>query len=114
MGRDRNVKTEWGDWKNKRFQEYGFCDHGFRFQCIEEAEVYQELKTQGYTVHKHGWPDFMATKGTEVRLIEVKSQHDVTKESQKAVHRGLKRLGVSIETITKFNPNRVRIRNRGR
>ena len=110
MGRDRFTKTEWGDWKNQghRIPDFGFCDHGFRLQTREEAEIYQKLKAQGYTVHKHGWPDFMATRGTEVRLIEVKSVNDTLKHSQVAVHEGLRRLGVHVDIIRKDNPNRKR------
>ena len=115
MGRDRFTKTEWGDWKNQghRMPDFGFCDHGFRLQTREEAEIYKELKAQGHTVHKHGWPDFMATRGTEVRLIEVKSVNDTLKHSQVAVHEGLRRLGVHVDIISKDNPNR-RTNRRGR
>jgi hypothetical protein len=37
-----------------------------------EQHVVDDLESQGYTVLKNGWPDFLAFKGTEVRLIEVK------------------------------------------
>ncbi len=107
MGRDRFVKTEWGDQKNPNTREFGFCDHGFRLQTREEAEIYQALKDQGYQVTKHGYPDLLATKGDEVRFIEVKSTADKgLQKSQKRVFAALKRKGIIVEILLCENPNR--------
>ena len=37
-----------------------------------ELKAIVELERQGYEVHRKGWPDLIAVKDTEVRLIEVK------------------------------------------
>ena len=101
MGRDRFVKIEWGAARASYNSDFGYCDHGQRLASREEAEVYNELKAQGYTVTKHGWPDFMARRGDEVRLIEVKSEADHRHQTQKDVSAGLARLGAKVELIIK-------------
>jgi hypothetical protein len=111
MGRDRHTRVEWGTAgksKSKGVTDFGHDDHGFELQTVEEKNIYDELKSQGYTVHKNGWPDFMATRDTETRLIEVKSSADRRRHAQLAVHRGLKNLGVEVETRIIENPHRVR------
>ena len=37
-----------------------------------EQRVIEELIELGYEVYKRGWPDLIAVRGDEVRLIEVK------------------------------------------
>jgi hypothetical protein len=59
--------------------------------------AYDLLKKQGYTVRKHGWPDFIAEKDDDVRLIEVKRGKDPYRMSQLHNHRSLKRIGVEVE-----------------
>ncbi len=109
LGRDRHVKTEWGDrlTRGSENRDFGFDDHGWKLQTSEEADMYEDLKAEGWTVHKHGWPDFMATRGEEVRLIEVKSITDQKRQSQMAVHAGLQRLGLAVEVWLDDNPNRT-------
>lgn len=109
MGRDKFTKIEWGDKKGRKTAlntSFGHCDHGRTLDTREEAEVYKELKAEGYTVHKHGWPDFMATRGDEVRLIEVKSTADMKQQSQINVHKGLEKLGVKVEMVVRVNLER--------
>lgn len=106
MGRDRFTHTEWGT--RAGYKIFGYCDHGFQLSCREEKEVYEELKAEGWTVHKHGWPDFMATRGEEIRLIEVKSGSDSIQTSQLIVGAGLAKLGAKVETFIRENPNRQR------
>jgi hypothetical protein len=106
MSRDRFVKIEWGDKKTNSFRSFGFCDHGQNLSTREEKQVYDDLKAEGWTVHKHGWPDFMATRGEEVRLIEVKSNADHRRQSQINVHTGLGKMGARVETLILENPNR--------
>jgi hypothetical protein len=110
MSRDRFVKTEWGEHTNKNSEnrDFGFCDHGWKLQTCDEKEVYGQLKAEGYTVHKHGWPDFMATRGEETRLIEVKSSADSLRVNQIVVKDGLARLGAEVEIIVIENEHRPR------
>jgi hypothetical protein len=118
MGRDRFVKIEWGDNRaGVQSRDFGFCDHGFRLQTVGEAQVYARLKAEGWTVVKHGWPDFMAMKGDQVRLIEVKACCDRRRETQMVVQAGLGRAGAPVETIIIENLNRSnagRIRHKPR
>jgi hypothetical protein len=37
-----------------------------------EVRVIKELQDEGYTILKNGWPDFLAVRGKEARLVEVK------------------------------------------
>ena len=106
MSRDRFVKIEWGDKAANTQREFGHCDNGFKLDTREEAEVYAELKQQGYTVRKHGWPDFLAENAYGVRLIEVKSSADRLRETQHQTHQSLARIGVDVEVIVRENPNR--------
>lgn len=99
MGRDRFVAIEWGDVQGKRNHEFGFCDSGFRLDSCSEQELYQQLKSQGYTVRKHGWPDFIARKGDEIRLIESKAATERLKQSQKDTFDALQKLGITVEII---------------
>lgn len=110
LGRDKHVKTEWGEHMSKGAEnrDFGYCDHGWKLQTADEALVYANLKAEGWTVHKHGWPDFTAVKGDIVRLIEVKSSADTRRESQIAVHAALRKLGIEIEVLLVDNPNRPR------
>ena len=101
MSRDRHTAIEWGQTqKGQRPRVLGYCDFGFQLVCREEMLVYSRLKSQGYAVTKFGWPDFLATKAGEARLIEVKSKNDRLTESQKRVFQALKDFGVPVE-ITK-------------
>jgi len=111
LGRDRFTKTEWGD-GNKTWRDFGYCDNGFRLGCREEAEAYRELKDEGYTVTKHGWPDLLATLDDVVRVIEVKSETDSLKASQKRVIAALAQLGVTVEVQHRRNPNRKPLKRR--
>ena len=113
MSRDRFVKIEWGLRKGERgVKDFGHCDMGFKLDTPGEAEVYRELKAEGWTVQKYGWPDFLATKEVNglryARLIEVKSNGDQTREGQAVLHRALSWLGVQVEVIVKTNTNRTR------
>ena len=113
MGRDRFVKTEWGDKKAPPLtKDFGYDDHGWKLATVDEKAVYDRLKAEGYTVHKNGWPDFMASRGDEVRLIEVKNAVDVRRESQLRVHAGLAKLGARVEEVVIENPNRFHTTNK--
>lgn len=109
LGRDKHVKTEWGEHTTRGAEnhDFGYCDHGWKLQTGDEATVYAQLKADGWTVHKHGWPDFLAVKGNKVRVIEVKSNADKRRQSQIAVHEALRLLGIEVEVLLVDNPNRV-------
>jgi hypothetical protein len=96
MSRDRFVHVESGVKHVK--EPYGYDDNGFPLNKAE-AEAYVKLKAAGYTVRKHGWPDFIAEKDDDVRLIEVKRGHDPYRMSQLHNHRALKRLGIHVERL---------------
>lgn len=100
MSRDRFVHTESGT--RPVNDPHGRDDNGFPLTRTEK-EVYDRLKDEGYTVRKHGWPDFIAEKiggpFDDVRLIEVKAPKDAYRMSQLHNHRSLKRLGIHVERI---------------
>lgn len=107
MGRDRFVKIEWGDRRGRQNRtDFGFCDHGWPFSSREEKEAYDELKAAGYIVTQHGWPDFLAVRGNDIRLIEVKAQTDQLRWNQEEVHAVLKRAGLFVEIKHIKNPNK--------
>lgn len=101
MSRDRFVHTE----KNVNPSEpHGHDDDGFPLASRHERDVYDELKAAGWTVRKHGWPDFIATKEGRygfhlVRLVEVKGPGDRLRASQKATFEALRHLGIKVEIV---------------
>jgi hypothetical protein len=64
-----------------------------------EQAVADELRADGWKVLRNGWPDFLATRGDEVRLIEVKSPGDSLRVEQKRLHRALRTLGIEVELV---------------
>jgi len=65
-----------------------------------EAVVAEALENDGWTVYRNGWPDFLAVKDGQVRLIEVKpraSSRLSVRQSRVAPH--LKPLAV-VEVVT--------------
>lgn len=65
-----------------------------------ERYVHGQLVRNGYRVYRHGWPDFLAVKGNEVRLIEVKSTVHVVSRVQTLMHKALaKATGKAVEVI---------------
>ena len=52
--------------------QYRFRTSHARATNAPEAQVARSLEDDGWQVLKNGWPDFLAIKGNEVRLIEVK------------------------------------------
>jgi len=66
-----------------------------------EQVVREWLEKQGYEVTKRGWPDFIATRGDEVRLIEVKP-HSGRKlaAKQRLVADALSRFGLKVELMS--------------
>lgn len=56
------------------------------------------LKADGWTLHRNGWPDFLAEKDGVFRLIEVKQNTGRLSPAQKAMCKALFRLtGLKLE-----------------
>ncbi len=71
---------------------------GIRTNNAAEVRVLGQLEDQGYRVLKRGWPDFIAIRGDEVRLIEVKPGHQSQLgPRQQEVADALAKLGVTVE-----------------
>ena len=65
-----------------------------------ESAVVRDLESQGYTVLKNGWPDFLAFRGTEVRLIEVKPHnHRRLSPRQQRMAEALALVGLTVELL---------------
>lgn len=73
-------------------------DIGIRTSNDREAECARLLEAQGYKVFKRGWPDFLAVRGDEVRLIEVKPPRGRLKPIQQEVADVLEKAGLYVET----------------
>jgi len=59
---------------------------------------FEKLKSEGWTVHRNGWPDFLAEKDGVFRFIEVKRVPDRLSANQKNMCRALFRLtGIKLE-----------------
>ncbi len=91
--------------KRTPFLERLKTDGGLRLGMNErEYAVATRLEREGYTVIKSGWPDFIATRGSEIRFVEVKPYDDVERlpTSQRRVADILKRAsGISVEVVSK-------------
>lgn len=76
-----------------------------------EKRVVTRLEGEGYTVLKRGWPDILALRGTEVRLIEIKAGQDRISFDQLEMHKALAMAGFNVE-ILKAGPVPGRKRRR--
>lgn len=67
-----------------------------------ELQILGFLESEGYSVYKRGWPDFIAVKGDEVRFIEVKPPQGYPhlKPDQKKVASILSKFGITVEIMT--------------
>jgi len=59
-----------------------------------EAAFEQRMQSQGWTVTKRGWPDFICYKNGEVCLVEVKGHGRRLKANQRQVMHLLMSYGV--------------------
>lgn len=65
-----------------------------------EVPLIQKLLSEGWTIYRNGWPDIVAIRGKEARLIEFKSANGELSKNQKQTHKILeKHFGVSVETV---------------
>jgi Holliday junction resolvase len=74
---------------------------GVRTSNDAEREIVAALEADDWEVLKRGWPDFVATRGSEVRFIEVKPSPDRTfSPNQRRVAEILSRFGIQVELVT--------------
>lgn len=64
---------------------------------MAEGECYDFLTAKGYEVRKRGWPDFLAWKGDELIIVEVKPKpRSLLKTQQQRVMQALANHGLSV------------------
>lgn len=64
-----------------------------------ETAVAEALRTEGWTVLRRGWPDFLCHRDGMAAAIEVKSPRDRLSEDQVQIHRVLVRCGLPVQTV---------------
>jgi len=65
-----------------------------------ENHIKESLEAEGWTVLTRGWPDFICTKGKEVKIVEVKARHNGKLSShQETVIALLRSCGLNVEVI---------------
>lgn len=64
-----------------------------------ERVVYNSLLQNGYDVLRGGWPDFLAVKGREIIMVEVKSKNDRLSGTQRIMHETLRKLGARVDVV---------------
>lgn len=72
-----------------------------------ERKVAEDYESQGYTVLRHGWPDFLVVKGRKLIFVEVKSLLQLHRQArgglpmlhkaQQKMHAALKAAGFKVE-----------------
>lgn len=72
-------------------------DISIRTSNDREAQCARELEADGYTIFKRGWPDILAVKDGEVRMIEVKPPGGRLKPTQQKVADALESAGIHVE-----------------
>lgn len=85
-------------WIERRYAQRRRAASAHRFSGnLAEFNVYDQLVADGWTVLTRGWPDFLAYREGEGRLIEVKAGTDRVSHAQSEMFDAL--LGVfNIET----------------
>jgi hypothetical protein len=61
--------------------------------------VQKDLEHQGWKVINGGWPDFICTRGRQVRFIEVKAPYCKPSSIQQKVHVILQQFGIRVEIL---------------
>lgn len=64
---------------------------------INERDAASRLEQQGWTVLRHGWPDFLCIRNGEVKAAEVKTNADRLRQRQLDNHAALRSAGVVVE-----------------
>lgn len=67
-----------------------------------EVDIIRGLEEHGYTVLKRGWPDLLAVKNGELRLIEVKPHagRDLSPQQRQVADVLKSHLGLEVEILT--------------
>jgi VRR-NUC domain/Helix-turn-helix domain len=78
------------------------------FTTLAERVIQEELKKAGYTVYRHGWPDFLAIEGGRARGfgVEVKAGNDKVSRWQEQMHEALRSLGLPVYVVHVDDLNR--------
>ena len=64
----------------------------------QEIRAIEKLVADGYVVYKRGWPDLLAVRGDEIRLIEVKqAEFAGLSKYQRMVARAFDKVGIKVE-----------------
>jgi hypothetical protein len=64
-----------------------------------EVQIKQQLEADGWTVLRHGWPDFFCVKGLLRKAVEVKSAGDSIRPAQAKMHDALRLAGIDTEIL---------------
>lgn len=75
---------------------------------VSERAVKEALENRGFTVHRNGWPDFLAvrqmegygTKTIGIMGIEVKTGNDKLRPEQKIIHHLLRQARLPVHVLT--------------
>ena len=79
--------------------QYRFKTSYGRTSNDAEAELAEKLENDGWLVMKRGWPDFLALKDGQLRLIEVKPKetYRLSKHQQQLAEILRKHAGLNVE-----------------
>lgn len=79
--------------------KYRFKTSQGRTSNDAESELAEKLENDGWLVMKRGWPDFLAVKDGQLRLIEVKphEQHRLSPNQQQLAELLRKHAGLNVE-----------------
>jgi hypothetical protein len=69
----------------------GRTSNGSQQECVKQLEA------DGWAVLKNGWPDFVATKGGEVRFIKVRPSECELSPRQRRMVNALRLAGIEVE-----------------
>lgn len=79
-----------------------------------EAIVKKELESDGWTVQRVGWPDFLCHRGcgAEVKAVEVKAFDDLSEEQENALYILGRFFNTEVRYVSKnYPPKIVRVDN---
>ena len=65
-----------------------------------ERRVYDALRRDGYSVYRHGWPDFLAIRDNKAKFVEVKGALKKLGGAQIRMHEALRSVGLDVEVIS--------------
>ena len=73
-----------------------------RLHDLNESErrVYDALRRDGYSVYRHGWPDFLAIRDNKAKFVDVKGALKKLGGAQIRMHEALRSCGLDVEVIS--------------